>query len=175
MSHAAQYWFRDSSNYIRSSIDINKCVIGAAGSSTLGTKLIINDCYVNDDRFKWDTYSDDSIRPRNNKFACIKPQLTQGEELGLYLILGECNDNYKAFSWKLEGNSRRRNLQTEAQVSLDKEKEMVSVISTKSLVTSERKTTEVVGTMDLTPVDGCEDSPIGWYDIFGPTFSLSSP
>ena len=44
---------------------------------------------------------------------------------------------------------------------------MVSVISTKSLVSTERMTTELEETMDLTPVDACEDLPIGWYDIFG--------
>ena len=50
----AQYWYKDSTGYIRSKIDINKCLVGSGGRTTKGTELMIYDCFSNDSRFMWD-------------------------------------------------------------------------------------------------------------------------
>ncbi len=93
----AQSWYwDDSNNYIRSSIDKNKCLVGSGGSSALGTKLMIWDCVNNDDRFRWDwDASDDSLRPRNNKEVCIEAK----DGISYDLILDSCNDEWKSFQW----------------------------------------------------------------------------
>jgi len=103
----AQSWYWDDShNYIRSSIDKSKCLVGSQGSSALGTKLIIWDCFNNDDRFRWDwNASDDSLRPRKNNAVCIEDR--DGISDGYDLILGSCNSERKSFQrWKISGRQR---------------------------------------------------------------------
>jgi len=101
----AQSWYwDDSNNYIRSSIDKNKCLVGSGGSSASGTKLMIWDCFNNDDRFRWDwDASDDSLRPRNNNAVCIEAR----DGISYDLILDDCNDEWKSFHWwKISGRQR---------------------------------------------------------------------
>ncbi|KAL7445710.1 hypothetical protein ACHAXM_009879 [Skeletonema potamos] len=161
----AQYWYQDSSNYIRSSIDKNKCLVGSSGSSELNTRLIINDCHVDDDRFRWDFYTDGSIRPRNNKWVCIEA-IEEGEGDGLYLMLDECNDEYKKWTWKWVGGPGRRELLSGGDNNVNNQRS-----STESYSVPEHRTfePEMQGTVDYSSAaaDECDDSPVGWYDIFG--------
>ena len=167
----AQYWYRDSSNYIRSSVDKNKCLVGSRGSSALGTRLIINDCHVNDDRFRWDIYTDGSIRPRNNKWVCIEA-IEEGEGDGHFLMLDECNDEYKSFQW-LEPSGRRELLPKAKDGDEDNNNVHDLRSSTESYPVPdlERRTfeSEMQGTFDYSSANPneCDDSPVGWYDIFG--------
>jgi len=139
----AQFWYwDDKNNYIRSSIDYNKCLVGEGGLSDQGTALIINDCFENDDRFRWNLYDDDSIRPWNNDQVCIETK--DGE----YLALDGCFDYYRSFYWLVKESSRRK-LQSTVESTTDE--------------SGERQPT-----IQLPNVDpNCEDSPVGWYDIFG--------
>jgi hypothetical protein len=162
----AQLWYWDDSNhYIRSSIDKNKCLVGAGGSSAWGTKLIINDCFDNDDQFRWDWYSsDDSLRPKNNKEVCIEAR----DGISNDLILDSCHDEWKSFKWWKMG---RRGL-------LSKPKDRENDVdmhdlrsSTKSNLFPELERrifeSEMQGTDDFSSANECDDSPVGWYDFFG--------
>lgn len=40
-----------------------------------GTTLIIDDCFPNDDRFRWASYIDSTLRPSKNTYVCIFPAL----------------------------------------------------------------------------------------------------
>jgi len=148
----AQYWIWDTAtNYIRSSVNSNKCLVGDGGSAEPGTILVINDCYYDDDRFKWDWYSDDgSVRPRNNESLCIEVEnyyndiINAGtEEQGFYLILDECNEIYKFWNWTEVADSESKTLLREQGLEPDPS-------SLKSLRSDE-----------------CLDSPLGWYDFLG--------
>jgi hypothetical protein len=102
-----QFWMRYNPDndgfYMRSEINTNKCLVGTGGSAEQGTRLVISDCIIPDDRFKWDWYDDDSIRPRNNNAVCIEPDTyTEGSGDGQYLMLDGCYDDYKSWIW--EGN-----------------------------------------------------------------------
>ena len=139
-------------------------MVGAGGSSTKGTRLVINDCHNDDDRFRWDKYTDDSIRPRNNKWVCIEADINAGSDLGLYLILDDCHDGYKAFYWQESENSRMRQLLPETE-----EEDKLSASYVKRLLNTERSTSTsgLQGIVNYGSIDGCLDSPIGWFDIFG--------
>jgi hypothetical protein len=84
---ATQLWFFDANSYVRSAIDINKCLVGSGGFTDQGTNLIINTCFDNDDRFKWDYYTDSSLRPRNNINQCIGPSSSEREETSGYYLM----------------------------------------------------------------------------------------
>jgi hypothetical protein len=161
---AAQYWYWDPFNgdrYIRSSIDTGKCLATSGGSTELGTRLIINDCFENDQRFVWDYYADKSIRPRNNNGVCIEMSSEDTGTVGSYfLILGPCYEQYKSFSWLEGSSSGRRKLRAPKVLSIDEEdihprpmKQSRNVIDS--------------GEIDFTTADDCEDLLAGWYDIFG--------
>ncbi|KAL7469316.1 hypothetical protein ACHAXS_009583 [Conticribra weissflogii] len=140
----AQFWYWDEqNNYIRSSIDYNKCLVGADGSSDYGTPLIINDCFENDDRFRWVSANNDtSIRPWNNDEVCI--ETVDGE----YLALDYCYDGYKSFNWMVKESGTRK-LQSTVESALDE--------------SGVRQPT--IQLPDIDP--DCQDSPVGWYDILG--------
>lgn len=91
----AQYWYKDSAGYIRSKIDINKCLVGWGGRTTKGTGLMIYDCFSDDPRFMWDIYQDGSIRPRNNDDVCITPSTAKGGQQDL--VLYDCDKKYSKF------------------------------------------------------------------------------
>ena len=149
----AQYWYKDTAtNYIRSSINQNKCLVGSSGSSSKGTSLIINDCFNDDDRFRWDIYTDGSVRPRNNKSVCIEADINAGYGQGLYLTLDSCNDEFKTFRWQEQDSRRTRKLLPGPDDGQEEPK-----ASPKNLFSHKRKK----------GLDGCADSPEGWYDIFG--------
>jgi hypothetical protein len=163
----AQLWYwDDSNNYIRSSIDKNKCLVGVGGSSALNTKLMIWDCFNNDNRFKWDWYaSDDSLRPRNNKDVCIEAR----DEESYDLILDECNNVWKSFHW-WEISGRRRLLSKPKGRANDIDMHDLRSSTRSNLVPEpERRTfeSEMQGTDDFSSASDCVDSPIGWYDFFG--------
>ena len=88
-----QKWYWDANNYIRSALDINKCLIGASGLSAQGTDLIINTCFANDNRFKWVYYTDNSIRPFNKKInsVAVLNQLSFRHENPKFLNLDPCS------------------------------------------------------------------------------------
>ena len=69
----AQKWSRSSDGYLRSYIGTNKCIVGVGGSSATSTTLMIHDCYANDDRFRWNFYTDFSFRPSKNTSVCVFP------------------------------------------------------------------------------------------------------
>ena len=70
----AQMWWHDAqTSYIRSAINPDKCLVGSAGATGKGTDLIINDCFANDARFKFNRYTDGSIRPVSATRQCVGP------------------------------------------------------------------------------------------------------
>jgi hypothetical protein len=163
----AQLWYwDDSNNYIRSSINKNKCLVGEGGSSALNTRLMIWDCINNDNRFKWDWYSsDDSLRPRNNHAVCIEAR----DEDSYDLILDECNDVWKSFYWWEISGGRRL---------LSKPKGKDNDVDVHDLRSSTRSNlfpeperrifeSEMQGTDYVSSASDCVDSPIGWYDFYG--------
>lgn len=105
--------------------------------------MIVYDCQNDDDRFRWDVYSDNSIRPRNDDSLCIEHDYDyeSGELIGLKLILDICNAQYKDFSWKEMSNRRMLSLEADDD--------------------------ELQETIDFGASEDCTDSPNGWYDIFG--------
>jgi len=155
----AQYWYSDSNSYIRSSINKNKCLVGSQGSTQKGTTLMIYDCFENDSRFKWDYYTDASIRPRNNPKVCIEPETSGGGEKNL--VLDGCFEGYKNFYFQSYSGTRR------------KLTPITEILSSEALPVeiSEEPT---FGYSDMTgsamvmaaQADG-EDSPMYWYDFMG--------
>ena len=147
---------------MRSSIDKGKCLITSGGSTELGTRLIIHDCFENDQRFVWDYYEDGSIRPRNNNAVCIE---ISSEDTGTvdssYLILGECHEQYKSFSLLEGSSSGRRKLTRAAPKVLSIEDED---IHPRPMTRSRNRIDS--GKIDFSSANDCEDSPVGWYDIF---------
>ena len=96
----AQQWHRDrDNNYIKSTLDQNKCLVGESLSTDLGTRLVIYDCIPNDDRFRWDIYEDKSIRPRNNNKVCIQIDSKSTSGPAYYLILDDCENGKKEWEW----------------------------------------------------------------------------
>jgi hypothetical protein len=143
LSLIAQWWFYDyDTRYIRSSVDRNKCLVGDGWSNEQNTKLMINDCYNDDDRFRWVKYIDNSIRPWNNIGLCIQ----HGSEAETDLILDYCLDGYKEFYWLENESPGKRKRTTEAEMN---------------------GTEMLQGTVMYGKQEGCTDYPIGWYDIFG--------
>ena len=188
--HTAQFWYYDSNRYLRSSIDRNKCLIPSGGSTTTGKLLMIFDCWQNDDRFKWDWYSaDDSIRPRNNPFVCIEPRLNNRPDnsFAYYLILDDCYPNWNSFYWQREGSRRllkhqdhgvnvqelvpppsqyaHQQKQGDTMDGVDSQMTPATHHSARRSI-FEQEIMEVHD-MDMSHTDDCEDSPSGWYDIFG--------
>jgi hypothetical protein len=177
-----QIWYKDSNNNIRSSIDINKCIVGDGGRTTLGTKLMIYDCLSNDSRFAWDHYNDGSIRPRNNSQVCIQQQdiVTGGRPTNL--ILDVCKNKSKRFGFldpkftelllrKLtpaEEVLMSESLSPSVSPTRDEEIELELLPLGSPEVLSSEDFDLITSTMVMTPADdNCEDSPKGWYDIMG--------
>jgi hypothetical protein len=107
-----QLWFWDANRYLRSALDLNKCLVGAAGKTDQGTNLIINTCFANDDRFVWDYYTDSSLRPRNNAYQCIGPSPSEQAISGIYLMELQSCVGAPSLEWKGYVPSRReRSLQ----------------------------------------------------------------
>jgi hypothetical protein len=102
----AQKWQHDSNFYLRSAVDINKCIVGAGGDTERGTNLIINDCFANDDRFVWNySSSDGTLRPKNNQNQCVGPSRSEIVD-GRYLVhLWDCSGSPHQ-EWR--GNQARR-------------------------------------------------------------------
>ena len=105
---------------------------------------MINDCFANDNRFKWYKYDDESIRPAADNSLCIKrdPNADTGDDTGLFLILADCVAGYVEWKWQSSSSSGRKKLLSETEP-------------------------ELQGSVHYRSGDGCVDSPIGWYDIFG--------
>mmetsp|Transcript_20482 Transcript_20482/g.33452 ORF Transcript_20482/g.33452 Transcript_20482/m.33452 type:complete len:358 (+) Transcript_20482:721-1794(+) len=84
----------------------------------------------------------------------------------MYLILDDCHDGYKAFYWQESKNSRMRQLLLLPET---EEKDKLSASYVKRLFNTERSTitSGLQGIVNYGSVDGCLDSPIGWFDIFG--------
>lgn len=71
-THTTQMWFHDGkTSYIRNGVDPNKCLIGNYGSTETGTRLVIHDCLPDDTRFKFNRYTDGTIRPQGATGHCI--------------------------------------------------------------------------------------------------------
>jgi hypothetical protein len=149
---------------------------------------MIYDCFENDDRFKWDYYTDDSIRPRNNNGVCIEQQFDVSGGAPTNLILDKCNVEYKEFGLQASTSSRRRKL-TPAEESLMPESLPIGSYEKKKVVSSSAEETsslpellliggleeKSLGDFDMIRSamvktradDNCEDFPMGWYDIMG--------
>jgi hypothetical protein len=83
---SAQMWWHDAqTSYIRSAINREKCLVGSAGATVKGTGLIINDCFANDARFKFNRYTDGSISPASATSQCVGPSRSKAID-GNYLI-----------------------------------------------------------------------------------------
>lgn len=164
----SQLWYRDDNNYIRSSLNKNKCLIGSKGHAALGTKLIIHDCFENDDRFRWIRYTGGAIRPKNNDQVCIEvASAGTSSEVGHPLILDGCHSGYKSWNW-MQHSQRRKLLSDDNDNSNDmynpRDSTQVAVVPQERTLEFESEEQDVVG---LFSANDCEDSPVGWYDIFG--------
>jgi hypothetical protein len=97
--------------------------------------------------------------------VCIEA-IEEGEGDGLYLMLDECNDEYKKWTWKWVGGPGRRELLSGGDNNVNNQRS-----STESYSVPEHRTfePEMQGTVDYSSAaaDECDDSPVGWYDIFG--------
>ena len=76
-THTTQMWYHDGETYyIRNGVDPSKCLIGNDGSTETGTRLVIHDCWPDDPRFKFNRYTDGTIRPQGATDNCIGPAST---------------------------------------------------------------------------------------------------
>mmetsp|Transcript_6381 Transcript_6381/g.8519 ORF Transcript_6381/g.8519 Transcript_6381/m.8519 type:complete len:552 (-) Transcript_6381:364-2019(-) len=83
----AQHWLIDSEGYIRSALDLNKCVDPRGPSTELGTQIQIWDCVDNYQYQQWSYQSDGTIRPVLDNEKCI--DIKNADFQGIHLW--ECN------------------------------------------------------------------------------------
>ncbi|CAB9526035.1 metalloproteinase dpy-31 [Seminavis robusta] len=141
----SQKFWVDNNGYIRSALDVTKCVVGSAGETSQGTNLILNDCFANDDRFVFQhDDADGTFRPKRNNEVCIGPSSNEVafSTRDPILHLWDCNGSPEQ-SWS-SANA------------------VVVNRALKTRVNSKNGKVE-----RLLQNEECSDVPLGWYDAHG--------
>lgn len=115
----AQQFTIDSNNYIRSKLDNNKCLVGSGGQTTSANPMIINTCFANDNRFRFEIYEDGTIRPTNNQDVCVGPSKSRTIDGVFVMQFYDCyGGNHQQWT-RPEIQGRRRMLQETETVCSD--------------------------------------------------------
>jgi subtilisin family serine protease len=98
-SDEQKWWHEAGTNYLRSALDTNKCLVPSGGNVANGYELVVNDCFENDSRFRFNRYADGSIRPASNTGLCVGPSFstTVGDQRVIELFI--CYGMHQVWAW----------------------------------------------------------------------------